>query len=792
MSLVPSPFVRSLLATAAALALAGAAQAAVTYQSTLIGTLPGFDNATPFDLNDAGTVVGTATGPNGAERAFAFRDGVLVDLGALAGGNGNSSARAIAADGRIVGSSRGGSVTQAVQWLPGSNQAQALSSSASSANAIGATGRAFGAQGNGGAGLGTDAVRFSAGTATVVLNNAVADGVNAQGSVVGMRGGPNGTASAFRLRGNTLEVMPSLPGANGVTRALAINDQEVVVGVGVNASGQDRALRWSAAGAVQDLGVFAAFAAKGQASVARSFANDVNASGAIVGGTTTANSLLAPMLWTERRGMQLLPVSLPAGVSLGAAMAVNDLGQIVAGSSAGAVLLTPTGSLSFGAVSGNFADTARWTGAFVSTGAGPFDPGVAPNRFIDALMPARISGLGTISRVATMDRDTTLKSLVLGSPGTGAADGSRIELRLAAPGGVAGPLPTLKVLGTASVQGGGTLAGSGTIEGNLAIARTPAGPGRLAVGDLRVIGSLRNQGEIGMIGSTADVRLRASLDNEATGRLVVAPDRLFVLDGETHSNAGTVLVEGRGGLLRVDGRMANLASGQVDTRDGAIEFLDRVDNAGTMQANLRGRLRFFDEVVNNGVIHADFGGIVTFAGRVSGEGAFTGPGSFVFEAGFAPGNSPAAVFVENAVFNGGDLVMELGGHEPGAEHDRIDFGGQVTFAGGTALKIGFADGFRVQAGDRFQLFDFGGAVSGTLDLDQLPVLGDGLAWDRRDVMAGGWLGVSAVPEPQSWLLMALGGAALAWRRRRAAPAWRRCRAGLGWRRCRDAGAQPCA
>lgn len=767
----PTFFCRSLLASAAALALVGSAHGAVTYQSVLIGTLPGFGDATPFDINNAGTVVGTATGRGGAERAFAFRDGMLIDLGALAGGNGNSSARAIAADGRIVGASRSTTCTQAVQWLPGSNAPLVLGGSASSAHAIGADGRAFGNQGNfSGAGLGLDAVRFGGGPATVILSNAVADGVNAQGTVVGMRGGPNGTSTAYRLRGNTLTTLAPLPGANGVTRALAINDQDVVAGVGVNAAGQDRALRWGANGLVQDLGVFASFSAKGQPTVARSFANDINASGAIVGGTTTANSLLAPMLWTERRGMQLLPASLPAGVSLGAAMAVNDLGQIVARSSAGAVLLTPTGSLSFGASSANFADVAGWTGSFVSTGAGPFDPGVAPNRFIDALMPARITGMGTISRVATMDRDTTLKSLVLGSPGTGAANGSRIELRLAAPGGVAGTLPTLSVLGTASVQGGGTLAGSGTFVGDLSIARTPVGQGRLSVGDFRVLGSLRNQGDIVSDGNAPAVRLRADLDNEATGRLVVARDRHFVLDGERHTNAGTLLAEGRGALLSVSGRMANLAGGQVNTRDGAIEFLDGVDNAGNMSADPRGRLRFADAVVNNGAINADIGGIVTFSGRVSGVGAFTGPGSFVFEGGFAPGNSPASVFIENAVFNGGDLVMELGGLDAGTQHDRIEFGGAVQFANGAALKIEFADGFQVQAGDRFQLFGFGAAVGGTLDLNQLPVLDNGLAWDRHDVLTGGWLGVSAVPEPQSWLLMALGGAVLAWRRRPSAAA----------------------
>jgi hypothetical protein len=110
--------------------------------------------------------------------------------------------------------------------------------------------------------------------------------------------------------------------------------------------------------------------------------------------------------------------------------------------------------------------------------------------------------------------------------------------------------------------------------------------------------------------------------------------------------------------------------------------------------------------------------------------------------------------------------MELGGTQAGGQHDQIQFGSGVRFAPSVALKIEFIDGFEVKAGDRFHLFDFGTGVQGSLDLDQLPTLGGGLTWDRGDVLAGGWLGESAVPEAQSWLLACFGLAAVSLRLQR--------------------------
>lgn len=67
-------------------------------------------------------------------------------------------------------------------------------------------------------------------------------------------------------------------------------------------------------------------------------------------------------------------------------------------------------------------------------------------------------------------------------------------------------------------------------------------------------------------------------------------------------------------------------------------------------------------------------------------------------------------------------------------------------------------------GDSFDLFDYGGELTGTFSSLDLPVLGSGLNWDTSALYSEGI--VSVVPEPSTGMLMLLGGFALGRRRRR--------------------------
>lgn len=69
------------------------------YDVVPLGTLGG-DSSTPFDLNEAGDVVGEAKTASGETRAFLWRAGKIMDLGLP----GTSVARGISEDGKVVGS----------------------------------------------------------------------------------------------------------------------------------------------------------------------------------------------------------------------------------------------------------------------------------------------------------------------------------------------------------------------------------------------------------------------------------------------------------------------------------------------------------------------------------------------------------------------------------------------------------------------------------------------------------------------------------------------------------------
>ncbi|MFI5076755.1 MAG: hypothetical protein ACHQRO_05400, partial [Vicinamibacteria bacterium] len=71
-------------------------------QRVAIGTLPGYSGGYVYAINDAGVAVGAMFDGRGGSTAFRWEDGILTDLGALAGGVG-SHASAINARGQVAG-----------------------------------------------------------------------------------------------------------------------------------------------------------------------------------------------------------------------------------------------------------------------------------------------------------------------------------------------------------------------------------------------------------------------------------------------------------------------------------------------------------------------------------------------------------------------------------------------------------------------------------------------------------------------------------------------------------------
>jgi hypothetical protein len=149
------------------------------------------------------------------------------------------------------------------------------------------------------------------------------------------------------------------------------------------------------------------------------------------------------------------------------------------------------------------------------------------------------------------------------------------------------------------------------------------------------------------------------------------------------------------------------------------------------------------------------GSVGTFFGDVSGFGTYTGTGTKFFEGSFSPGSSPGMVSDEgDSVFGSRARVrMEIGGASAGDGYDRYDVAGLLGLGG--LLEVVLLDGYAPQAGDVFDLFDWGALSGGFDDIDLAgAVLGEGLAWDLGRLYVDGSLAVTAVPLPAAaWLMM---------------------------------------
>jgi hypothetical protein len=377
----------------------------------------------------------------------------------------------------------------------------------------------------------------------------------------------------------------------------------------------------------------------------------------------------------------------------------------------------------------------------------------------------------------------------------------------------------------------------------------------LAGGDINnTFGSITGRGTIAaninnasqVLAQDGTLRIAAALDNQAGGTagaetgatLVLAQNSPVVNDG-TIDAAGRVDLAGDltnngdvsaiGGTLNVTGLTTN--AGQIAGRDATLRFNGGVQNNGQVLFSF-GTSDVFGPITNTtgggggggAASPTDPGQIIisgnsntTFYGDIENQadalfkvsegstavifgdfanradGQLDGSGTVFFEGEFTFGNSPdiQTVPFDTNYSSTSSILIELGGTIPGAEHDKLIFGGDVTFAGGT-LNVVLIDPnddngsnvYQPMFGDEFDIFDYQMDQSGAFGTINLPSLSGGLSWDVTDLYQDGdaltFDGIiRVVPEPSSLVVLMLGAGLLSGRTRAG-----RHRAGLSAARVR--------
>jgi len=478
----------------------------------------------------------------------------------------------------------------------------------------------------------------------------------------------------------------------------------------------------------------------------RSFANGVNDAGMVAGGLSASAAAVHATAWFGGRSLDMHAA---AGLTSAgsAAVAVNAHGQVLvlhdrAGLNATSlVTLHPdwTGG------DGDWASSARWNYA----------------------------GLGAVAAGPAAVHDVVIRPA-----GSATVRGASLaEVRTLVVGGAVGDFVTLDLNGgtTRALQGPqlagyGVLTGSGRLAGALVVdygARIEVGAGQR----MQLVGGhIDHAGALRVSGATAALEVGGGFTNRALGEVRITQGSATFAGAVTNEGrliaSGGELVFGAGlangaelnlsfGATQVGGRIANAGSGRIVVSNGALAtFSGDVDNAGELRVSAGGAANFF--------------------GRVQGGGRITGTGQARFEGGLVlAAASAVSLQVDPLSTLGSDALtlMGLAGTATG-RHDHLAFTQAVALEGGT-LQLLWLDGASGQAGDRWDLFDWNGGVSGRYAVLDLPALQAGLRWDTSALHGSGELAIAAVPEPAAWALWLCGLGAAALRRRFSVRPWRR-------------------
>ena len=267
---------------------------------------------------------------------------------------------------------------------------------------------------------------------------------------------------------------------------------------------------------------------------------------------------------------------------------------------------------------------------------------------------------------------------------------------------------------------------------------------------------------------TTLVQANATLATGTANALSANSDH--VIDGTLSLSGGSATVNSLSGSGSVD-----LAARTLTINSGGTTFGGSISGAGgtlvkagTGTLTLTGANTYTGTTtitggrlnVNNSIAG---GALVQTGGTLGGTGSIGGAVTVQSGGTLSPGTSPGQLTLLSGLTleSGSTLEMEFDGTTTGL-FDQIDV--QGLFAAGGTLQLTIDEGYTPALGDSFTLFNgtTPGFNSGSFLLStNLP---EGLAWDTS---ALGSLGVvTVVPEPSTWALLLLGGAALGYSYRR--------------------------
>jgi hypothetical protein len=303
----------------------------------------------------------------------------------------------------------------------------------------------------------------------------------------------------------------------------------------------------------------------------------------------------------------------------------------------------------------------------------------------------------------------------------------------------------------------------------------------------KVASAVTNTGSIQASGGT--LTLTQAISNG--GNLIASNASTLLFQGGLTANSGNIRING-GALDNTGYTLRNSGLIQASTGVGQI-YGDLTGLAGSkLIVSGGGSLSLYNTVdIQSGAeLRVSAGAIATFFGQVYQRtgSVFSGTGTKFYEAGYSPGSSPGFAVDEGNVNFGVDnlYLAEIGGTSActadcatnealkNSSFDKYLVAGHLG-VGGT-LKLASWNGFVAQAGQSFDLLDWG-TVSGnfsSIDASGL-LLAAGTQLDTSRLYTDGVIGVTPVPELGTWATMLAGLVCLAGLSRRTRPGRPNCR-----------------